>query len=596
MALINAEDNSRSSRPKIILLEERGRDRYGRVIRRGKCPICQIILDNARSYSKHYKDCHVRPSLQSNTSIRDFFTADVSAGLPPANPIPIPDTLPVEGARTMQRHTILTPENRALVEALCKLGLPLSIIKKREWTQLLRVLGCTVAMPSIVSLKLMIHAHAADINSRICSAVRDQVVTLITDGGSIREQSHYVAIWYCNRKVYFGGIFPVARSTSQSIADALSAPIKKLQDAGATVAAVVTDNARNLINATETLSTIAGHSILRIACSIHTSNLILTDLANENEAFRMFREQYAEFFKYLRTKEVRSVLKPVVSGKIPLIQEIKWLSYYEAGLWMDRNLEVLNQWLVGRGKDPIPQDWLTFQRILRPLGEVMLRAQANHILLYEFYTEYENLVARWRSDDDPIAHRLADLLEARFSTTGDIPLAYLCHMFSRTDVRRYQELWRKYYSWNPRDVADVQSRQSLSRLRSMLIAKLTSVCKYYGVEMADMVVPILFDPIMQVYVLSESVEPPVALLRGLSTRTDLLPNGGRVFWTGVVTVIHTLIQIPASESIAERVFSHLHALVPPTRYSSSDRLIDSQMTVRMQNIFDEYNKKVKEII
>ena len=73
---------------------------------------------------------------------------------------------------------------------------------------------------------------------------------------------------------------------------------------------------------------------------------------------------------------------------------------------------------------------------------------------------------------------------------------------------------------------------------------------------------------------------------------ELKTQTSRIPWKDFCSTAQRLLELPASESVAERVISHMSLLFPASRYGSNVDLVDAQITVRIQEILDEHNRDV----
>lgn len=109
---------------------------------------------------------------------------------------------------------------------------------------------------------------------------------------------------------------------------------------GAIPAASCSDSARNYERATRenefgTFQTATGLKILRIECGIHTAHLILDDLISKDPEFAEFKKNIESLCVYLRRKDIKvQSREALVIGKIPTVQNIKWLTYNEASTFI----------------------------------------------------------------------------------------------------------------------------------------------------------------------------------------------------------------------------------------------------------------------
>ena len=127
------------------------------------------------------------------------------------------------------------------------------------------------------------------------------------------------------------------------------------------------------------------------------------------------------------------------------------------------------------------------------------------------------------------------------------------------------------------------------RLRDAMMHKFKQIYEFFGFPDGSQRIPPLFHQFLLHFNLtSEPMKIQLDRLGGmtLTTQTSCIP------WKDFCSTAQRLLELPASESVAERVISHMSLLFPANRYGSNVDLVDAQITVRMQEVLDEYNSDV----
>ena len=509
---------------------------------------------------------------------------------------------------------------KRLIELICAMGISLSVVKKKKFLQLIELVGGRKeSIPSFPKLRSLITVYAAEIKDRMLREMRGRHVSLIVDGATVNERTFYCVTCFCERRLYFAGIYPVPVADHESLARVLSAPVEEIVAAGAVVTSAVTDNARNLTlsmtpaelpgpglctaNQRTSVQAITGTRIIHISCGIHTCQLILVDLMKEDIEFAQFKMELQNLMTYLKTRKVKNFLRDNgLTCKIPMIQDIKWLSYFEVFSFIEKNQAKLNQCLKAWRQysmtapvvEEIPEKWMEYLKTLEPLAHFVLRAQEDSVYLFEFREEQIKLKDTWVAMGSPLSKHLCKLMKQRFRDTADGTLMKLAHLFSLKAINKFREKFELLYSWRPEDLVSPR-RAALNDKREKLTKKFTQLAQYWGVTGAETAMPILFSVFLGNLVRdrlgrTEDVEVFYQNLldQDYTTEGDKPVN---IKWQGFASVAWRIAQLPASEAVAERVFSHLEVMLPARRARAKDDLIAAQMTIRMQQVFDESNKQ-----
>ena len=175
------------------------------------------------------------------------------------------------------------------------------------------------------------------------------------------------------------------------------------------------------------------------------------------------------------------------------------------------------------------------------------------------------------------------MLSARFEKTANGLLTQLAYLFTPKGLLYFRNIFSILDAEESLDEHDYRRRLNL---RDALMHEFSSVYAYFGFAMPHIRVPPLFHQFLKHYQLT--AEPMSVQLERL--RIQILDmQGQRIPWNDFCLVAERLLELPASESVAERMISHMAALFPASRFSAKPELVDAQITVRAQEVFDEYN-------
>ena len=569
-------------------------DGYGQTIFSGVCAICKKRFKNHRSFYHHSKLCCAD---SGNTSLADYFSLSKNDEAERSSSCRVTDIV-------QEEEKLLSDADRAIVIAVCRLGIPLQTTGKEEWKQLLEAVGATKKTPCPQKLRGLIIALAANFRERIRRELKGKHVTVIADGGTLGDRTVYATAYFCEQRVYFGGLLTVSSSDHKSLAEALAPPIGELLKTNVLVVGIITDNAKNLVLATTStaqdpklastqnasIQSLLKTDILHIQCGIHTTNLVIADYCRNSEDFCTFKKEITELFKHLRSKQVKLKLKNRgVSAKVPMIQEIKWLTYVEAFSFLQRYEGEINAVLAEDTKSAftsIKETWKAYLTVLDPLGKFLNYLQRNNAYLADYYEHYHKMIRELEALSSPQANELRQLLRLRIEDSGLLTLAELSFIFLRRNVKSVSSKYELLFSWSL-EAVNHPRRHELQQCYERMIKRLTEICVFWRVNSAEEIIPVMFDIHLKEHqVAGESGE---FFFRKLMTK-NLTINHKVISWQGFCLVAWRLAQLPASEAIAERMFSHLSSLFPSQRWGSTDQLLQDQMMIRMQTIFDAFNE------
>lgn len=572
-------------------------DSFGHKIYEGQCKVCHKFFGNHRSFYNHGKKClEKKRTRKTNHNISEYLHNK--------------DSLLIQGdiednSNEIISSSCLNNNQRALVNAVCRLNMPISTLGKSEWHDLIKALDAKNDTPCPAKLRGLIVAYAAEIRERIDRELSGKHVTIIADGGTLGERTIYNVVFFSERKLYFGGLLHVNLSDHKTLANALQKPIKRVESKGAVIIAVITDNAKNLTLATMSsaqdsqftknqitcIQSITRLPIFHVPCGIHTINLAISDFEKISNKFKNFKDNITQYFKKLRLKQVKQTLRQAgITRKLPLIEEIKWRTYIEAFDFIELELDKIKDCASKNNdlfKDIIFDDsWIDYLKLLKPLGVFETIVQDSTIYLSEYYQYYIKMMIELEKIQTEEAMRFRLIIINRMKSSGLECLSHLSFILSRIDINAVKYEFQSLFSWNVNDLMNPK-RFELQAKYNELTRKLVELAQFWNIKNAADVIPPIFDSFLKN--IDNDKMPTEAFYRALSTKAVNI-NGIQVSCQGFAVVAFRISHLPASEAICERVFSHLSNLFTASRWATGDDLMNDQMTVRMQGIFDQSNQ------
>jgi hypothetical protein len=231
----------------------------------------------------------------------------------------------------------------------------------------------------------------------------DERDELIEKGAKIKRKSALVdkqALLHDGTEIFLLDVCVMLETDHLTIAKMLATHLQALKGVGAATVAVVADNASNLrrtfdqTKESETLQSLVDGRIIDIRCLCHSLSLATTDLARIVPEFVVYRNELIARFVFVRTKKVREFLRQLgVTGTTPFIQEIKWMTWLEAGTYVGDNAVHTNEairYFKGNKKNPnkMPDNFVVMNSALSVLGNLLKFAQGDFVLLCQFYPRY----------------------------------------------------------------------------------------------------------------------------------------------------------------------------------------------------------------
>lgn len=542
----------------------------GNKVKTGKCPICNTYFGNHRSYLNHIRSTP-KHTPESFLKLIPEQTLTECISNESIDSLEIPERI--------QPKCSLSEEEVNLCKFLCTCAIPLNIVTKSEFQNLMdNVKFQNVSRSKARTLLLRYSSYLSDLNY---FEIHGKRISIISDGGTLNGRKFYVIAALTPQKSYFLDILEMEETDTKSLLREFSPIIKRVLSEECEILCFCTDNGSNLKALTRASDT---HSIqqkfgikaFRVSCCIHTGNLTLKDVAKASLEYSNFQEGISTLLTWLRkNKSICNAEK--IEGKIPSIQTIKWKTYTGAALFLIKNQSKINNVLnkLVKKNPPIraiPEVWIDICQILAPLDSLITICQKDRTLMSEFFSQQLKLIDSWKEmiSSNAYAKIFIDSWNNRFIKTADLSIGKLAYILTRKG-----RIWFKNIRGDGTPSTEFLSQYSYIKERMKQFAQ------YLKVETDT--IDRLFDNYLSCTFQYDDREAldfwEEQQIKNHSYYVDCEKKS--VSWKGFSMVAIILVQLPSTEALCERVFSHLTCLFPMNRLHSRTDLIHAQTIIRM---------------
>lgn len=546
----------------------------GNIVKRGRCPICNAYFSNHRSYLNHVNISPNHSTEDFKQKIKNQTIIDcVSSEKIDAN-LSFPERIPPKCS--------LSNEEINLCQFLCTCSIPINIVTKKEF----RVLMDNVKFTQVTRnrARTLLLRYSNYLLDMTYFEMHDKQLSIISDGGTLNGRQFYVLAALTPQKSYFLDIIEMGKTDSESLLKAFEPIIKRVIDERCKIICFCTDNGSNLKKLTrssdpQSIQRKLKIKAFRISCCIHTGNLTIKDVAAKLPVFAFFKEKITSLLSWMRRN--KSICSSVnIEGKIPLIQPIKWKTYTIAAIFIINNTAKINMILEKHGKnigfEKIPDKWLNFCTILKPLDKLITLCQRDRTLMYEFFAQQLQLLESWKKliASNEFSKTFIDCWNDRFIKTADLSIGKLAYVMTRSG-----RVWFK----NLKVESNTRFMEEYSHIKDRM-KQFASFFKM-GKDNFDR----LFDNYLSATFQYEDRDPVCFWEEQQIKEHQYYDDNGEkkvISWKDFSNVAKILVQLPSTEALCERVFSHLSCLFPINRQNSRSDLIHAQTIIRMYHILN----------
>ena len=494
----------------------------------------------------------------------------------------------------------LTAGDRLLVDFICNSSMPLKPFTGPEFEALIRYWSPNASAPSYDTIRKQVLERAEELLHSTLSNLRGEIVSLMIDGGTVGAR-HWLAIgMYGWKGTYFYGVRIMNDSSAGTISRLVTECIKDLARFGIGIAAVVSDNASNMIaaldeNKTYCVQSLSGSKIIRVSCACHTAQLAVKDLAANGPTFQVFRGELRQLLEWLHEDEVREKLRELgVGARAPDLIATRWNTEYEGVEYIIRHEKEVRkamEWFTRAVPPPfpeIPEPWKDIYLALKPLKQFSDTCEKQTANLVDEYLVYREVIKSWSTmTENQYAASLSFYFQERFRKTADSALAQLAYLLTPDGVREWRDLWSSFSPARPPcDEPERMKFEALFEEEHKVLKKFVDVFMQYYPGTEENPEEMLRYWLKE-FDMTESNSARRTWMRLSVAKPVMYTNHSGepvVFtWRNMAIMAMKLLTIPPSESACERAFSSLRDILTDTRLSMKDDLVQAQMLVRCIN-------------
>lgn len=548
------------------------------------CLKCHKHFVNYRSIHKHLKTCD--PILPKGQQKLPFITHNE-----PEKQHVIPNDL-------------LSADRIKLIEAICCSGWSLNTVTKESFKNLVEAFNPSIKIPNLKVLRADVIAYARIIQEEIIKELSNHYFSLISDGGTINSKTFYPVILFNRDHLYFFGMPRIIEATANNLANTFSDYLKRIINKGGKLIATCTDNAANITRATtqnkdNTVESLTQQNIIRIPCSVHTANLALQDYKSKDGIFAQLVNEISTIINVLNKKDAKAILRlDGAKGKLPKWNDIKWNILYDSLHYIKENSRTVRSILtnieVNKTKIvSIPKNLEEFHMTFEAYANFINQIQTSHCLLYEFYAYYVEMLAKLQAINNRSSQILMNLIQDRFKTTGDEILAELCFTMTPQGLTSFRTKYQSFLSSGSLDSTTNEDPSPeeiiLFKRFNSIIDKFNDISSHYGLTTEQ--TELLFRYYLEKFEFKNDLLTNEWKRFSFVVHSEYQKHENKPFTSktikNFIECALKLINLPSSEAVAERCFSHLKVLFPPSKSKAKDDLMEAEMIIRIKKIFEK---------
>lgn len=444
-------------------------------------------------------------------------------------------------------------------------------------------------------MRIRINEISQQLIDKTHEVMQNEIMSIVIDGGTINSYSYYAlggvywdpVISKLNTRL-LDVIICKQTSTTQNILNMLSDTITSIDKGHLVIVAVCCDNAKNIsvgfIN-THMLSNSPRSSpnytplpILRIACAIHTLNLIIGDLINEQESFVVIYNELKRISKAVKTMSRKTKFEKKILG-FPKIQKQRWNSLYLVFSYLHVHYNDVKEAFpdFAVAYDTIEK----FKCLLEPHAQAIVQLESDTASQVTVYRECIRLKNEWLSILNKKGYPEAEFLIERYNYhtlyTMDIRISMLAYYLTKGGVNEWKT---KYPIIRASTMMNEEQKMIQKETRAnLLILRETAdtLSSIWGIKSIS--------PIMEHYLYNVSFKTSHY---DLPTEDELLKSELNSFSPEYCSMFIDFIQrirvLPASEAHSERIFASMRDLVSDNQKSMTAENIRSEAILKLSRI------------
>lgn len=538
-----------------------------RKIYSARCLHCNAEFTNHRSIQNHKDVCLGHPQDSNQLNLDPFIS------------------------KKQNEDVDISEIMKLFIEAFVSLDLPLSAVENDHLKRFLNALSPEFIIPSKKEFRKMLISFSENEKKTNIYSIKGENVSLIIDGTTTWGEKLYEVVVFHPTKMFHYGLVELPVATAERVSTKLTQIINKLLDETITVSAVTTDNGPNLVAAfreTNEYAVSKGITLpcIRFACMAHTAQLLLDDLRRSSHEFETVEDDVSHLIQWSRKSANKNKMRSAgFAYKLPSISETRWNSLVEALLFFNNHRDFFEHFLEESDDIEKPsiefESWPSALEAISPIMVFTNKVQGNTITIAQAFCFLLELEADLRElTGNPFVPILQEKVRTRFSTTCDSDLCELAYLLTHKGHSWWEDRRKSLPDSSKRTLTTDESNAliayyaELNGLKNVLASQATK----YGVDATkccDAFIIYLTHGI-------DNYKDDLAFWYDSRGRVD---NGTCFFDLAVVA--SSLLVIPATEAVAERVFSHLKRIHTSSRASSKPDILDALINIRTSLIWSQ---------
>lgn len=547
---------------------------------------------NSKSFYKHLQNKHSEV-ITGEKFQKISFKSTSSIKAAPKRIIIAPATT------DLRIEDVITPERKDFINFICTCGFSFNSASKRSFKMFLHRINPNYKIPNTRVLRMDINLYAGEIQLAILRALRNKSCSILTDGGTNNGSQFYPIILFTPQRLYFFALPRLEKTTSKDIIDTMIPFINQLKANNTRIISCCTDNCSNVRSATantgqNTISQVAQLPILRIPCEIHSSLLFIADIRKDSRSeLSIFFSQVQFIISKLHDSGIKQEIQRLVPGKVPIYEEIKWMSISDCLNYILKNEKQLNA-IISKYKKVFgcycfPTCWREINQALEPFTKFIKSIQKDNSLLYEFYHEAKIMTKQWKTlvETSGTSEQTKSFFKSflvhfkeRFRRTCDGLISKVAFLFT---PERLESFRKKYHILiSSENYKKTDETKKLYSKYTEIKERFFKVARFFKLYNND------FEYFFHWYLTNFSFSSKELFAQWKDFKCFEISDERTkktYDFDNFAEVIINILNLPASEAAAERAFSQLKYLVPVSRSSTEDRMIMSQMIIRMNWIY-----------
>ena len=455
------------------------------------------------------------------------------------------------------------------------------------------------------TMRKIMHCIADQILETNINLLANEKVSLIADGGTVNKTK-----WYAigSTKIIYDdssdiALFDVVVSqgdTTDDIKNIIEEVQKKLATHNAIIAAICTDNAANIANgfinthALRQAPTTSTQSmpliILRVACAIHTFNLVIKDVAKNNPHFGRLCEVIKilpKRLQYLGEDKKESI---GLTG-CPNWQPQRWNHLLHLYIYANNRVETIRK--IFPEINITKKDCELMLKILHPLGYAVTYLEGDKMNQAHVYEQYLKLHKEWEDlgreeGCKTISQALIERLDYHCKYTLDIGISRIAYYATDAGTKRWQDVYQ------PRNINldSAEGDRIINRKRNDLKLKMKetieNLCSIWHIaDISDKFIE-LIDKCKYDKNCKE------LCIKSRKTEWERLHAADEKGAEDIDNFYKYIAVLPASEAHSERTFARMRDLISENMSNLGDESLRDEIIIKMHvtrgNCYHESSK------